>query len=259
MVWDEAARDDDLIVKHLESSESAGIDNELEVVRARARAVASHINRDLAYANLQAVMARLYNSVGYDVVPREEEERELTELTKLVQARYGELERASFSPRAQPERPVAAVGEIKGVAPRVAKLIAEGAQRVLSAGQDKPAGAAADVWLDLQVKVERSREGRRAVRVDATTRRAAGIAAPQAREFKSTLSDPVEDEQWRTLGEAAAYRLAGDLATTRITRPVLRLEPALAERTAAAPATPAASRASAEPLDLRLEERIAPR
>ena len=67
MVWDEAARDDDLIVQHLASSESAGIDNELEVVRARARAMASHINRDLAYANVQAVIARLYNS-RHDVV-----------------------------------------------------------------------------------------------------------------------------------------------------------------------------------------------
>ena len=75
LIWDEAVRDDDLIVQHLASSERVGIDNELELVRARARALASHINRDLAYANVQASIARLYNSVGYDVVPRDDEAR----------------------------------------------------------------------------------------------------------------------------------------------------------------------------------------
>jgi outer membrane protein TolC len=256
MVWDEAARDDDLIVQHLVSSEAAGIDNELEVVRARARAMASHINRDLAYANLQAEMARLYNSVGYDIVPREDEERDLAELAKLVQARYLEIERASFSPRAGPERPVAAVGEVSGVQKRVAALIAEGAARVLGGATQPAAGTAADVYLDLDVEVGRSREGRRMVRVAITSRRAAGLSALPGREFKTTLSDPVDDEQWRVLGEGAGYRLAGDLATARITRPVLRLEPTLEAHAAVAPTAPPAG---TEPLDLRLDQRIAPR
>ena len=68
LIWDEAARDDDLIVQYLASSEKVGIDTELELIRSRARAMASHINRDLSFANLQASVARLYNSVGYDAV-----------------------------------------------------------------------------------------------------------------------------------------------------------------------------------------------
>ena len=28
-------------------------------------------------------------------------------------------------------------------------------------------------------------------------------------EFKTTLSDPVDEQQWRTLGEGAAYRIVG--------------------------------------------------
>jgi outer membrane protein TolC len=260
MVWDEAARDDDLIVQHLASSESAGIDNELEVVRARARAMASHINRDLAYANVQAVIARLYNSIGYDIVPREDEERPLAELANAVQVRYAEYERTSFSPRVEAEKPVVAIGQISGVRPRVATLVGEGANRVLSGGRMKSAGGAADLLLDMRLQVERVQEGRRTVRIEVGARRTGAFSAPALREFRTTLSDPVDDEQWRTLGEGAAYRVAADLANTRITRPALRIEPALGMQKAPSTAAPAAaSTPRAEPLDLRLEQRIAPR
>jgi outer membrane protein TolC len=257
LVWDEAARDDDLIVQHLSSSETAGIDNELEVVRARARAMASHINRDLAYANVQAVVARLYNSIGYDVVPRGDEERELADLANAVQVRYSEFERASFAPRADLEKPVVAIGEVSGVRARVAALVGEGANRVLAGGQMKAAGGAADLWLELRVHLERAQEGRRTVRVDVGARRHNGLRMPTLREFKTTLSEPIDDEQWRALGEGAAYRVAADLSNTRITRPALRIDPALRMEQATAPA--AAPATSAEPLDLRLEERMAPR
>jgi len=261
LVWDEAARDDDLIVQHLASSESAGIDNELEVVRARARALASHINRDLAYANVQAVIARLYNSIGYDVVPSGEEERELADLAGALQVRYAEFDRISFSPRAETEKPVVAIGQVSGVRSRVAALVGEGANRVLAGGQMKAAGGAADLLLDLKVHVERVQEGRRTVRVDIGARRTGAFSAPAMREFKTTLSDPVDDEQWRTLGEGAAYRVVADLATTRITRPALRIEPTLGKHQPAVPAAAPASTepASVEPLDLRLEQRMAPR
>ena len=256
MVWDEAARDDDLIVQHLASSESAGIDNELEVVRARARAVASHINRDLAYANVQAVIARLYNSVGYDVVPREDEERPLAELSNAVQARYAEYERASFSPRVELEKPIVALGQISGVRPGIASLVGQGANRVLADGRSKVAGGGADVLLDLRLQVDRVQEGRRTVRVMVGARRTGTLVAPALREFRTTLSEPVDDEQWRTLGEGAAYRLTADLANTRITRPTLRIDSELGMPKTA---PPAARTGPVEPLDLRLDPRIAPR
>ena len=58
LIWDEASRDDDAIVQYLVSSEKVGIDTELELIRAKARAMASHMNRDLAFANVQAAVAR---------------------------------------------------------------------------------------------------------------------------------------------------------------------------------------------------------
>jgi outer membrane protein TolC len=257
LIWDEAARDDDLIVQHLASSETAGIDNELEVVRAQARALASHINRDLAYANVQAAIARLYNSIGYDAVLREDEERELAEMTKLLQTRYGEFDRASFSPRAEAERPVVAIAGVSGVQPRVAALVSEGANRVLAGGQMKAAGGGADLWLDLRVEPARAKDGRRTVRVGVGARQTGALTAPPLREFRTVLSEPVDDEQWRAVGAGAAYRVAADLATTRIARPALRIEPDLHAHGAVPPAAAPAS--EGEPLGLRLEERIAPR
>ena len=222
--------------------------------------MASHINRDLAYANVQAVIARLDNSIGYDIVPREDEERPLAELANAVQVRYAEYERTSFSPRVELEKPVVAIGEISGVRARIATLVGEGANRVLSGGRVKSAGGAADLLLDMRLQVERVQEGRRIVRIEVGARRIGAFSAPVLREFRTTLSDPVDDEQWRTLGEGAAYRVTADLANTRVTRPALRIEPALGMQKAPSTAAPAAaSTPRAEPLDLRLEQRIAPR
>ena len=126
----------------------------------------------------------------------------------------------------------------------------------------KAAGGAADVWLDLNLKVGRSADGRRTVQVDIGTRRPTGRAAVAAREFKTTLSEPVDDEQWRVLGEGAAYRLAAELAATRVARPALRIEQALHTPAGEGPrpvAAPPALPAAGEPLELRLDERLAPR
>ncbi|TMH63141.1 MAG: TolC family protein [Betaproteobacteria bacterium] len=226
LIWDEAARDDDLIVQHLASGEKVGIDNELELIRARARAMASHINRDLAYANVQAGIARLFNSVGYDAVPQEDEAKAVAELSDLVELRFNELERASFSPRAAAVRPSAAVAEIAGATPRTAALLREGVERVLASAGMVAAGRPADVQLQLHLFVDTPTDGRRVARVAIVARPGPG-GATLLREFKTSLSDPVDDEQWRVLGEGAAYRVLGEISAIRVTRPALRVAQSL--------------------------------
>lgn len=221
LIWDEAARDDDLIVQHLASSEKVGIDNEIELIRARARAMASHMNRDLAYANVEAGIARLFNSVGYDAVPQEDETKALAELTGLVEARFGELERASFSARPAAGRPTAAVSEVGGASPRVAALLREGVDRVLASAGMAATGRPADVQLQLQLFLDRLSEGRRAARVSIVAR-PGPAGATLVREFRTSLSEPVDDEQYRILGEGAVYRVLGEISAVRVTRPVLR-------------------------------------
>lgn len=256
LIWDQAARDDDLIVQYLASSEKAGIDNELELIRSRARAMASHINRDLAFANLQAGVARLFNSVGYDAVPQEQEMKAVADLAGLVQARYAELERASFARRASPARLAVANGAVSGADPRVAKLLQQGVDRVLdSAGMRARSAAAADVTLDLKLVLEAVKEGRKPASIAVTVVPRSGKPAALTREFKTTLSEPVDDEQWRVLGEGAAYRVIGDIAPVRITRPSLKASQALEPRLASL-GRPTGAVLDGAPLELRLHAEL---
>jgi hypothetical protein len=75
-----------------------------------------------------------------------------------------------------------------------------------------------------------TKEGRRAVRVVVSLLSADGtpLGTP-VEEFNTTLSEPVDDEQWRVLGEGAAYKVLGNLAPPPARRPSLRFERTLAE------------------------------
>jgi outer membrane protein TolC len=221
LIWNEAARDDDRIVEYLASSEKVGIDTELELIRARARALASQINRDLAFANLQASVARLFNSVGFDAVPRDDEAKAIAELAGQVTSRFEALQHASFSQRAAAKKLVLVVGSVSGAAPKVAGLLREGLVRVIdSAGMKAGDTTSADARLDLQVTVGAARQGRRPVQVTINAVSPAGTTL--TREFKTTLSEPVDNEQWRVIGEGAAYRVIAEISPARITRPFLR-------------------------------------
>ncbi len=252
--WDEASRDDDLIVQYLASSEKVGIDTELELIRARARAMASQINRDLAYANVQASVARLFNSVGYDAVPRDDETKAIVELAGQVESRYETLERASFTQRAAAKKLVLAAGTVSGTEPKVAALLREGLNRVIDgAGMKAGETATADARLDINVVVEAAREGRQPARVTINAVSPAGVTL--TREFNTTLSLPVDAEQWRVLGEGAAYRVIADISPVRITRPSLRTAqtlqlPPRGEQAAGRNVFPGRD---VEPLELRLE------
>jgi outer membrane protein TolC len=259
LIWDEAARDDDLIVQHLASGERVGIDNEIELIRARARAMASHMNRDLAYANVQAGIARLFNSVGYDAVPPEDEARAIAELSNLVETRFSALERASFSPRSAAPRPTAAVAEVGGAAPRTAALLREGVNRVLSSAGMAASARPADVQLQLHLFLDKPRDGRRDARV-AIVARPGPRGATLLREFKTSLSDPVDDEQWRVLGEGAAYRVLGEISAVRITRLALRpaqsLRSGVKEARGMASGDPTLPDLDGDRLGLRLEPQL---
>jgi outer membrane protein TolC len=258
LIWDEAARDDDMIVEYLASSEKAGIDNELELIRTRARAMASHMNRDLSYANVQASIARLFNSVGHDAVPREEEGKGIAELAGLVQARYAALESATFTARAATKKPLLATGPVVGADAQVARLVREGAERVLDSAKMKaPASGPADARVDFRVALLAVQDGRRPVEVTVSAVPALGGPATLTRQFKTVLSEPIDEEQWRVLGEGALYRILSELAPARITRPVLKQ----AERLELHRARPvqAVAAAPARPLELRIEPLLADR
>jgi outer membrane protein TolC len=224
LIWDEGARDDALIVDYLGASADVGIDNEIELIRAKARAMTSQMNRDLSYANLQASVARLYNSVGYDAVPPETETSAVADLAEQVQARFKELERSSFSAPLTQKVASVAVGNISGIEPRIAELMREGAGRVLEASKLAiTSPTAADVRLDFAADIPpTSQEGLVTASVTVTLLRKQGGANTTApAKFNTTLSAPIDDEQWRVFGEGAIYKILGDLSPPRMRQPSL--------------------------------------
>jgi hypothetical protein len=99
------------------------------------------------------------------------------------------------------------------------------------------------------VTLEPVQDGKRAARIGVTvTPRERSTALN--REFKTTLSEPVDDEQWRVLGEGAVYRVVSELAPSRITRPALRMSAWLGVPPAPQASAPAPAE-DRQPLELR--------
>ncbi len=65
---EESARVDQRLLNYARAAQTTRVDSELEVIRNEARSVLSAYQRHVAYSNAQAAWARLYNSVGYDVI-----------------------------------------------------------------------------------------------------------------------------------------------------------------------------------------------
>lgn len=218
-VWDDASKDDDLIVKYLESSAQAGIDTELELIRAKARALMSRINRDLSNANVEAAIARLYNSVGYDAAPKGAERQGVAELTGILEQRFTELQNASFTSKVERQAPALAIDSISGVDRGVISSLRIGIDRVLKLSNVRLAeDSPGDFGLALVVDLQPEKGGGRAAAVKVQLIDRASSKARSVYEFKTTLSEPIDDEQWQVVGEGVAYRVVGGLVGARMAR-----------------------------------------
>lgn len=207
-IWQEAARDDAQIVKLLESSANAGVDTELELIRAKSRAMASNINRDLSFANLQGVVGQLFQSMGLDVVDDAQLKDNIADLSSTVGSRLEEFRRSVFTERAAPAAILVAMGPVSGIEPAAGALLAEGMDRIFkTSGVRMSDPADAGFRVAMRAVIQPPRSGNQAARLEFRV-----IESKTGKEwfdsdFKTTLSSPVDDEQVRVLGEAAAYRI----------------------------------------------------
>ncbi len=65
--YSQSADVDERLANYSRASATSRVESELEVVRTEARALLSEYQRHIAYANAQAAIGRLYNSIGLDV------------------------------------------------------------------------------------------------------------------------------------------------------------------------------------------------
>lgn len=212
-VWDQATRDDEQIVSYLGSSAGVGIDTEFELIRAKARYLVSRINRDLTYANLEAALGRIYNSVGLDALPSEIDSHETASLAQHMQARLVGWENANLAPKAAPLELPVSIGTIDGVPEAVRKGFRAEIVRILGLSNIRVVdGDEGKLRVNAIVTLEPLRDGGRPARLKVGLLDADSGSVRFSSEFKTTLSEPVDEQQWRTLGEGVAYRILGPIA-----------------------------------------------
>lgn len=66
---EESARVDQRLLNYAKAATTSRVESELELIRNEARSLLSQYQRHVAYANAQAAWARLYNSIGLDMIP----------------------------------------------------------------------------------------------------------------------------------------------------------------------------------------------
>lgn len=207
-IWDDAVNDDARIVGYLNASKQAGMETELELIRAKARSMASKINRDLVYANLQGAVGRLYNSIGIDSLPLDVESHAsdalATALAKTIQGWEG----ASFTPKPPVTNISVQIIPVQGLSKSDADAFTVSMHRILrlskvaTVGNDQPAPYRIESSIALQPPGVSGQPAIMKLKlVDS-----AGAVLFEG-EQNSMLMTPVGPEQWRALGEGAGYRV----------------------------------------------------
>jgi hypothetical protein len=188
------------------------------------------------YANLESALARLYSSVGLDVLPERMESHETADIARQLQARVDEWKKHNFTPRQQPEPIPVAIGEIIGVPAAAAAEFRLALNRILQLSRlhvVEPDQAM--LRVSATVAVEPLRNGGRPATLRVLLIDTRTGAVKFTSQFRTTLSEPIDEEQWRTLGEGAAYRVAGPIARLQSGRPAAIRAPAAVPRAASEP------------------------
>jgi outer membrane protein TolC len=210
-VWEAAARDDVRIVDYLKSARQVGLETELELVRAKARALLSRIQRDSVYANVQSAIARLYNSLGLDVLPKQLASYDLPALAKGLQERIEAWEKRNFAYATPQSLEPVTVAAADGVPKEFGERFREAMQRVLRLSRvPVTIEAGGKFQLQTTVKLQPAESGGRPSTISMRIEDSAGKVLAQA-EQKSMLVEPLTLEQWEALGESAAYKVAEPL------------------------------------------------
>jgi outer membrane protein TolC len=209
-VWDSASRDDARIVNYLSSSRESGLETELELIRAKGRALISKSQRDLVYSNVQGAIGRLYNSVGLDALPRTVESQDTKALAAVLKGRIDQWEQTNFTEKPSLELAPITFSKIElpadGLEPFESAM-----NRVLRLSKiNVIADRNTDYKLSASLKFEPPQSGGQIaiLNLQVTDKTGAVVASG---EQKSMLVSPVGREQWDAFGESAAYKIVQPL------------------------------------------------
>ncbi|MBB3180300.1 TolC family protein [Variovorax sp. Sphag1AA] len=92
----ESVRVDQRLLEYAQSARTASVGTELELIRAEGRFLLSRYQREAAYASAQAARGRLYNSVGFDVLPESIDQTDVKTLAREIEQRLADQERRNM-------------------------------------------------------------------------------------------------------------------------------------------------------------------
>ena len=209
-VWDEALRDDQQIVKYLQSANQTGLDTELEIIRASARLLITKINRDLVYSGLQAAMGRVYHSVGLDSLPAATASLETASIGKELAASISAFEKENFLTAVVPERRAVAIAGPQGVPAEGMDAFRSAVQRALTLARIPVSNDKAAARVETSLEMGAREDNAQSVKMKVRVVDAAGKVLSES-EQKSVLLEPIDNLQWAALGEGAGYRVTAPL------------------------------------------------
>ncbi len=82
---DDSLRVDDHLLAYARAARTASLGSELEVIRAEGRLLLSRYMREAAYSNAQAAWGRLYNSLGFDILPAAIDKDDIKTLAQAIE------------------------------------------------------------------------------------------------------------------------------------------------------------------------------
>jgi outer membrane protein TolC len=204
--WQDAIEDDKRFLETLTASANAGVETELELIRAKAKLLGTRASAGLAYATLEGAMGRIYNSVGLDVLPREMNRNDLVSLTTELDKRIQTWEQLNFSERKLLPLPAVSLAYANRVEPEVRAEIQKSIAHIFKVAH---IDIRSDADLILTTDVEISGEpGGKVIGhitgklIDKDEQVIAKI------DQNSTLTYPVTAKQWSALGEAVGMKIS---------------------------------------------------
>ena len=99
---EEIQRVDGRLLQYARAAASTSVDSELEVIRAEARWLLARYQRQAAYSNAQAAWGRLYNSIGFDVMPDAIESHDVKTLAGEIRKTMADWETTGLRPAEDP-------------------------------------------------------------------------------------------------------------------------------------------------------------
>jgi outer membrane protein TolC len=212
-IWNQAVADDQSLLKAMQSTQEAGLETELELIRSAARLSITEINRDTVHANLEHAMGRVMNSVGYDVVTAQTDAQaeQGATLAGQLETALGGFERQHFALMAEGAMRTAAIGRVTGLPTAAQPAFRDAMRTVMRVVQIPLADSGAAVVADVAVVLGPRSDSGRPVEMKVSLNDAGTGNVLHVAQMKSMLVEPVSEAQWKVLGEAAVFKSAETL------------------------------------------------